>query len=146
MSGIAGISVVGTQAPQVAIALEPTGALSNRPPMTSSNAAQPEVIVSLRSGATAQPASTLGALDPDRVDNALSWAAGANGFADAAAHFDWAAVAAKFGRSIADRDRVGVIGAAASSASNALSYASGLGIPIKDPVSPTFATRRSKSS
>ncbi len=140
MSAIAGISVAGTQAPSAAVALEPSGAPPNPPQMTSSNAAQPAVIVSLSSGAAASaqatPTSRPLSLDPDQVDNALSWAAGANGFADAAAHFDWAAVAAKFGDAIADRDRAGVIGAAANSASNALSYASSLGIPIKDSVNP----------
>ena len=36
-------------------------------------------------------------LDPNSVDNALSWASGANGFADNAAHFDYAGDVAQFG-------------------------------------------------
>jgi hypothetical protein len=136
MSGIAGISVVGTQAPRPIGAVEPIGVPKSPISATSSDVTQPAIVVNLSSGGTAQPVSTLRSLDPDQVDNALSWAAGANGFADAAAHFDWAAVAAKFGRVIADRDRAGVIGAAASSTSNALSHASVLGIPIKDSVGP----------
>ena len=136
MSGIAGISVPGTQALRPIEVGEPNGVPKSPISATCSGVAQPAIVVSLSSGATAKPASTLRSLDPDQVDNALAWAAGANGFAYIAAHWDRAHVAAQFGTAIADRDTAGVIGAAASSASNALSYAAGLGIPIKDLVSP----------
>ena len=75
-------------------------------------------------------------MDPDQVDNALAWVAGANGFADLAAHYDYSGDVAKFGEAIADRNRASLLGGAADSASNAPSNASGLGIPIQDSVSP----------
>lgn len=75
-------------------------------------------------------------MDAGQVVDALSWVAGANGFADIAAHFAYAAVEAKFGKAIADRDEAGVIGAAADGASFALSNAASLGIPVGDSVSP----------
>jgi hypothetical protein len=107
-------------------------------PKTPDGTAQPAVVISLNSGAAAstQATSAPPALDPNQVDNALSWAAGANGFADLAAHFDYAGTVANFGVAIANRDKAGLIGGAANSASHALSYASGLGIPIQDSVSP----------
>jgi hypothetical protein len=70
------------------------------------------------------------------VDNALAWVAGASGFAYNAAHWNEAHVAAQFGTAIAERDTAGIFGAAADSASNALSNASGPGIPTQDSVSP----------
>lgn len=100
---------------------------------------QPAVIISLSSGSAAAPAQTTAALPSlglDKVDNALSWAAGANGLADLAAHFSWSHVAAQYRNAVADRDLAGVVGGAANSAAHALTYASDLGIPIKDSASP----------
>jgi hypothetical protein len=136
MSGIAGISVVGTQAPRPIGAVEPIGVPKSPISATSSDVTQPVIVVSLSSGATAQPASTLRSLDPDQVDNALSWAAGANGEALAYEHIDRALEVAKFGQAISDRNQAGLVAGLVARASNALSYASGLGIPIKDSVSP----------
>lgn len=115
---------------------------SASPQPAAANADQPAVIISLSANASdtlsvsAQAAPKLGTLDPDAVDNALSWTAGANGFAFNAAHYDYAADVTQFGKAIADRNKAAVDGAAINSASFALSYASNLGIPVQNSASP----------
>jgi hypothetical protein len=103
---------------------------------------RPAVIVSLSASASSVAAASataipnLGELDPNAVDDALSWAAGANGFAANYERADWSKVEAKFGNAVVDRDKALMLKAVVVSASNALSSASSSGIPIKDSVSP----------
>ena len=135
MPAITGTDITGLQASLVPAAAK----LSELPatPAPSNRSDQPAVIVSLNSSSASAPASTnLPSLDPNKVDDALYLASGANGFADAAKHFAYQHILAKFGKTIADQDLAGVIGGAANSAAYALSYASSLGIPIQDSVSP----------
>jgi hypothetical protein len=70
------------------------------------------------------------------VDDALSRAGGANSFAPAYEHGDWAKLEAKFGQAVVDRDKASLLNAVVVFSSGALSSASTLGIPIKDSVSP----------
>ena len=111
---------------------------ASQPQAKSGSALQPSVIVSLSSdaAASAQAKAALPSTGAGAVLNALSWATGANGFADIAAHFDYAGTVADFGVAIANRNKAIIDAAAADSASFALSDASSLGIPIKDSVSP----------
>lgn len=138
MSVITGISAAGPQASPATITPQLGSASASPAPVTGDRVDPPAVIVSLSPTATASAnaTSTPRSLDLNKVDDALSWTAGANGFAYNAVHFDYAGTLAKFGQAIADRNRATVTGAAVGSASFALSYASSLGIPIKDSVSP----------
>lgn len=143
MSEIAGISVPGPQAPPAFVVTEPSNAPTGEPQVPTSNATQPAVVIRLSSGATAsaQAAATSRplSLDPDLVDNALSWAAGANGEALAYEHIDRTLEVAKFGQAISDRNQAGFVDGLVARASHALDYASSLGIPIKDSASPEAA-------
>ena len=138
MSAITGISAAGPQTPPAIVVSQPGNTSASPVQAAGGQVDPPAVVVSLSPKATAsvKTTSTLPSLDLDKVGNALSWAAGANGFADNAAHFDWKHVAAEYGSATADRDKAAVIGAAAGSASHVLSYASTLGIPIQASVSP----------
>ena len=138
MSAISGISAAYPPTSPALVASQPSGVVASQAQTADGHAAQPAVVVSLslKATASAKAASTLPSLDFDMVDNALSWAAGANGFTDNAAHFDWKHVAAQYGSAIADRDKATVNSAAAGSASHVLSYVSGSGIPIQASVSP----------
>jgi len=75
-------------------------------------------------------------MDPTQVDDALSSLAGANGFADLAAHFDYAGDLARFGKANADRNRAAAYAAAAEGASRGFSDASGVGIAVHVSFSP----------
>jgi len=137
MSAIAAINVAGPQTPAT-IAAAPSGLPASQPQTTSSNATRPAVVVSLSSGAaaTTQAPSAPPALDPNQVDNALSWAAGANGEALLYKHVDRTLEAAKFGNAISERNQAGLLNGVVASTSHAISYASNLGIPIQASVSP----------
>jgi hypothetical protein len=142
MSVITGTSSLAAQIPPATAAAGSNTATSqtqaaSQPPITSGNAAQPAVVVSLSSGAAAvQTSSTPRSMDPNAVDDALSQLSGANGFAFNYAHMDYAVLQAAFGTAIANRDEAQARGAAVGSASDALSNASELGIPATDSVSP----------
>ena len=138
MSAITGISAAGLQTPPAIVVSQPGNALASPVQAAGSQVNSPAVVISLSPKATASAkiTSTLPSLDLDKVDNALSWAAGANGFAANYARGDWGKLAAKFGDVIANRDKASAQGAAASTTSHALSYASNLGIPIQASVSP----------
>jgi hypothetical protein len=75
-------------------------------------------------------------MDPTAVDDALGAVSDANGDAFIVAHFNEANAAAEFGPAVAARDMGECIGAAADSATRAVSMASNVGISIQDPVSP----------
>ncbi len=103
------------------------------------NVGQPAVIVTLSSNAVAASQGKpvfLGALDPNKVADALYGAAGANGLAQLDRHVDRTSELAKFGTAISQRNQASLQAAVASSASDALSHASSLGIPIHNSVSP----------
>ncbi len=94
----------------------------------------PAVIVSVSSAAAT--ALTQSLLTPAKIDDALSGAVGANGFAANYTHGDWAGEAAEFGEAVASRNKAEALNAAVYGASSALSTASSLGIPIQDSVGP----------
>jgi hypothetical protein len=139
MSTINGISTAGPQALPAPVAPQPSSAPASQAQdgAVSGYAAQPAVIVSLSSeaAASAKPVSTPPSLDPNQVDDALSWTAGANGFAANYARADWSKALAKFGQAIVDRDKATVLGEAINAGSHALSFASDLGIPVQASVS-----------
>ena len=90
MSAITGISAAGPQTPPAIVVSQPGNASANPVKAAGGQVNLPAVVVSLSSKATAsaKATSTLPSLDLDKVDNALSWAAGANGFAQNAVHYD----------------------------------------------------------
>jgi hypothetical protein len=138
MSGITAINVAAPQIPPAIAVAEPSGGPTTQSTTAGGDAAQPAVVVSLSNGAAAsvQASPKLASLDPNEVDDALSWAAGANGFAFIAAHTNEAHLITQFGTAIAEHMTAGLAGDAGLAASDALSYASNLGIPIQDSVSP----------
>jgi hypothetical protein len=142
MSAISGI---GTAAPQMSpstVAVTATAGVTAQAQTTSGTATLPAVVVSLSGTATASAAKaspTPPSMDPTAVEDALARLSGANGFAFIAAHSDYANMAAQFGVAIADRNEEQIQGAAAGSASDAISAVRSLGIPVHDPVGSVVA-------
>jgi hypothetical protein len=135
----------GTPVPTTALPSAAAGPASASPQAAPAQAAdQPAVIVSLSAAASSSVAAStsteapqsLGELDPNAISDALARAGGANGFADAYEHGDWAKLAAKFGQAIVDFDKASILRAAVDSASLALNDAHSAGIPVQDSVSP----------
>ena len=139
MSAIAAVNPITIQSSSAADAVAPAATSASQPQTSSGSTTQPAVIVSLSSNAAESAAAQASTSLASKVEDALYQISGANGFADIAAHFDYAAVAAKFGTTIANQDKATVDGGAALSASSAFSSASDLGIPITDSVSPDAA-------
>ena len=139
------ISGIGTAAPQMSpstVAVTATAGVTAQAQTTSGTAAPPAVVVSLSGAATASAAKaspTLPSMDPTAVETALARLANANGLAFIAAHLDYAHVEAQFGAAIANRDEKQVQGAAAGSASYAMSAARSLGTLVHDPVGSVVA-------
>ena len=106
-------------------------------PKQADSTGQPGVIVSLSSAATrATTGLNLGEIKAYKVDDVLSSAASANGFAENYRRFDYSSLEKVFGKAIADRDRDGVRQEAALAAGHALSSAAELGISAQASVKP----------
>jgi hypothetical protein len=130
MSGIIAISAAAPQIPPATAVAEPGSGPTSQSTTTGGDAAQLAVVVSLSSGTavSVEASPKLASLDPNEVDDALSWAAGANGFAYIGAHSNKVHLITQFETAIAEHTTAGMAGDAGRTTSNALSYASNLGI------------------
>jgi hypothetical protein len=133
------ISPVSTAATQTAIAASastlsaPEGSSSQT---NGGSADQPAVIVSLSNAAGGAQNAVFAQPLSDQVAGVLNLVSGANAFSNILAHYDYAAEAAKFGVAIANRNYGGSEGAVADLSNAAITAAAGLGIQVKDSVSP----------
>ena len=127
MSGIIAISAAAPQIPPATAVAEPGSGPTSQSTTTGGDAAQLAVVVSLSSGTavSVEASPKLASLDPNEVDDALSWAAGANGFAYIAAHSNEVHPITR--TAIAEHITAGMAGDAGRTTSNALFYASNLG-------------------